>query len=364
VDELFASDFAHRRAQRAIRLAVQHASGAVLLVMKAMAVLAIGGGVELTAVEAPDPREQDVVVEVEYSSISPGTESFVISTDGSSGPWRFKPGPRSLGYGPVGRVISAGTDAAFAIGDRVVYAGPRGHLTGGHSSPAVVEAPREGDLLSPDAFCVKVPDPVSSAHAAFAGISAISYFASELAEPAAGNKVAVIGQGIVGLFATQHFALRGLEVMAIDPHERRLSVAGKCGADIHQVPGKDIASSVRSSWPEGADIVVDTTGKERVVEASIGALRPGGKYVFLGFHKGSDFSLFSLQETRAYRAYFPWQLRGELVRASLKLMAMGALAVAPVISHRFEVANAGEAYALLSKRPPRHTGILIDWTKP
>ena len=328
--------------------------------MRANAAIAIDHKtVALGPVEIGEPGEWDLLVKLECSAISVGTESYILSTTQVGK-------PRVIGYAPVGRVVRAGASTKFAVGDRVTYFAPRPpldtpQLCGGHQSPAIINVNHtQRDLLAPNAYCVKVPENVSSEHAAFAGISAVSYLGAHLANPAPGEKVAIVGQGIIGLFATQHFALRGAQVMAIDIDARRLKLAGECGADFCVQPGEDLGAAIRRVWPGGADILVDTTANHRVVEASIAGLRHEGKYVFLGYYKGADFNLGALHGV-VFHGLFPWTLRGNLVVASLQLMTMGALKIAPLISHRFPASEVTAAFELAGKRPAKYTGILLDW---
>ncbi len=321
--------------------------------------------VALRDIEIGEPGEWDIAVEVETAGLSIGTESYHI---GSVDPAE----PRVIGYAPIARVTWVGKQAAalFAVGDRVTYFAPNPplpaagviQLCGAYQSPAILTVnPSTRNLLAPNDFCVKIPADVAAEAAAFAGISAVSYFAAEMSNVKAGEKVLILGQGIIGLYATQHFALRGAEVCVADLYDMRLQMAARCGADhVINAQRDDVVTSVLACWPGGADIVVDATASYRVVEQSLPALRPGGRYGFLGYYKAGDFNLGLLQG-RVYDAFFPWTLQGRLVVASLKLMEMGALRATELITHRFAVADAPQAYETAAKYPEATAGILLDW---
>jgi threonine dehydrogenase-like Zn-dependent dehydrogenase len=83
--------------------------------------------------------------------------------------------------------------------------------------------------------------------------------------------------------------------------------------------------------------------------------------VFLGWCKGPGFTLEKLQGTRVFEAFFPWTLQGPHVAASLRLMALGALTVDPLITHRFGPEDAGEAYDFIRRARDQYVGILLDW---
>ena len=321
-------------------------------------------------VEIGAPGEWDLVVELETSAISVGTEGYCLD---SMNPATH---PRYIsGYAPVGRIVQAGKRAAkqFREGERVTYFAPRPPdpatgvvpRCGGHISPAIIDVnPAMRELMGPDTYCLTVPPALSSEPAAFAGISAVSYLGVVQSNPRPGDRVVVLGQGIIGLFATLHFALRGAEVLAADTYPRRLDAARACGADqVVDVGRESLVETVKARWPQGADIVVDTTGLYPVIEDSIPAVRRFGKYVFLGWCKGPGFNLERLQGTRVFEAFFPWTLQGPLVAASMKLMTMGALRVDPLITHRFRPEQAAEAYALARTARGDYVGILFDWRK-
>ena len=75
-----------------------------------------------------------------------------------------------------------------------------------------------------------------------------------------GDKVLVLGQGIIGQFAAQHFRMHGAEVTISDLHSKRIDVALVCGADhAINVAAEDTVPALKEFWPTGADIVAEAT---------------------------------------------------------------------------------------------------------
>jgi len=334
--------------------------------MKGRAIVAVDRRkAQLTEIEVGPLGEWDLRVELENSAISAGTESYQLDSRGGAR------APFILGYAPVGRIVEAGKEAAalHAVGDRVCYFAPspcasgQENLCGGHQSPAVINvSPEKHDPLGPDRFLVKLPEGLPSEHAAFAGIAAVSSMGATMPEPKPGDKVLVNGQGVIGQFAAQHFRLRGAEVAVADLFGKRLSIASECGADhVINASEQDTVEAVRAIWPDGADIVADTTGSYRVVEASVGAVRTRGKYVFLGWCKGKDFELERFHSQRIFQAYFPWTLEGTHVLHSMRMMKQGAIKVDPIITHRFGAADASKAYDMIYNARDQYVGILLQW---
>lgn len=313
-------------------------------------------------------EESDILVELECSAISVGTESYVLG-DADRFPRSYIPG-----YAPIGRVTWVGSQAAsrFAVGDRVSYFAPRPpdpsagvtQNCGGHQSPAILTIPPEGgDLLGSNSYCVKVPEQLSSERAAFGGICSISCLGISLAKPSVGDRALVIGQGMIGQFAAQHLKLRGAEVAVADLHSKRLRLSARSGVDhLINASEQNLVDALHTIWPSGADIIVDSTGSYRVVEASIPAIRTRGKYVFLGWYKGADFNLETLHG-RVFEAYFPWTLEGARVLSCWRLMNTGALQVDHLITHRFPAEEAQKAYDLIYTVPEQYAGIMLDWRK-
>ena len=333
--------------------------------MPAKAIVAVDAKtVEIRDIEVGDPGPWDLRFELEASAISVGTESYCLGRHSKDS------GPYIPGYGPIARVVKAGKKAAAAgykPGQRVTYFRPTGieglgQVCGGHQGVGLVNVdPDSRDLLGGDCYVVKVPEGLTSDRAAFAGISSVSCQGVSQSRPNVNDKALVIGAGMIGQFAAYHYHLRGCEVAIADLHASRLALAKQWGADhtIH-CSTEDLAEAAKAIWPDGADIIADSTGNYGAIEKSVDAIRYRGKYVFLAWCKGADFNLPKFHN-RVHEAYFPWTLRGFRVAASMRLMQSGAMNIDPLITHRFNYADAQKAYDLIYASPEQYTGILLEW---
>ncbi len=319
--------------------------------------------VEIREVEIGEPGEWDLTVELETSAISVGTESYCLSMHQKENT------PYIPGYAPIGRVTAVGRKAAAAYkeGDRVSYFKPNAPIgvhqfCGGHQGTAYINVdPDSRDLLGCDCYAVKVPQGLSSERAAFGGISAVSCMGVSLSKVDVGDKVLVIGQGMIGQFAAQHFHLRGAEVAVADLYPRRVELARQGGAD-HTINCSEtnLAEAIRAIWPEGADIIADSTGNYAAIEDSVDAIRYRGKYVFLAWCKGANFNLPKFHN-RVFEAYFPWTLQGTRVLNAYRLMNRDALKIDHLITHRFDINDVQSAYDLVYSAPEEFAGILLKW---
>lgn len=330
------------------------------------AIVAAGNGqVEIRSVSVDRLTEWDIQVQLERSAISVGTESHIIKKIASA------ESPFIVGYAPVARVEAVGARAApyFTKGDRVIYFGPNRtkngpvHNCGGHQSPAVLNVnPETRDLLGPDQFCVPVPDGLSSEHAAFAGIAAVSSMGATMPGTKPGDRVLILGQGLIGQFAAQHFRLRGAEVTVCDINKKRLDISSACGADhVINSSEQDTVEVVHKMWDGGADIIADTTGSYRVIESTLNALKRRGRYVFLGWCKGENFNLERFHGQKVFEAFFPWTLEGAHVLHSLRMLKHGGLRAAPIITHRVDISEAPLVYEKLLNGSEEHLGVVFNW---
>lgn len=319
---------------------------------------------DLLDIEIGPMQEWDVKVVLEASAISTGTESYVLSCH------KKENGRYITGYAPIARIVEVGAKAAAAgykAGERISYFAPQAALgmrqmCGGHQGTALVNVdPGSRDLLGSDCYVVRLPDGLTSERAAFAGISAVSDQGISQCKPNVGDKALVIGQGLIGQFAAAHLHLRGAEVMVVDVHDKRLAIARSWGADhAINVKDQDLAKAVRAIWPNGADIIADSTGNYPAIEASVDAMKwRDGKYVLLAWCKG-PFNLPRFHN-RVFEVYLPWTLQGFRVLNSFRLMNSGSLHVEKMITHRFKYTEAAKAYDMVYAAPADYCGIVFDW---
>lgn len=320
---------------------------------------------ELMDVEIGPLLEWDVKVVLEASAVSAGTESYCMSVQ------KKEYGPYISGYAPIARIVDTGARAGAAgyrVGERISYFAPQPakgmrQMCGGHQGTALVNVdPASCDLLGSDCYVVRVPEGLTSERAAFAGISSVSDQGISLAKPSVGDKALVIGQGLIGQFAAAHLHLRGAEVMVADVFDKRLAIAKAWGAD-HAINAKglDLAKAVRDIWPNGADIIADSTGNYQAIEASVGAMKwRDGKYVLLAWCKG-PFNLPCFHN-RVFEVYMPWTLQGFRVLNSFRLARSGALNIDAMITHRFRYTDAVKAYEMVYAAPEEYCGIVFNWS--
>ena len=243
----------------------------------------------------PAIGDDDLLVEAEMSLVSAGTERNLLL----HAP-RY---PVLPGYSLIGTVAKLGARVTdFQVGDRVA-------ATAAHASHVCVD----------QRFALKVPDRLSSAHATFFNVAAMAIHAVRLAEVVLGDPVMILGQGLIGLIATQsRVRPERVPVIGIDVSERRIEQAIGVGADLaflakdrlaieaalEALPGGGPAATIELTAASGPiEMAVELTRRRGRVVA--GSLVPGGHAIDL---YGRAF-LEGLKLVGSYMNARPYQLR-------------------------------------------------------
>ena len=261
------------------------------------------GRLELQEVPRPTPPPGGVLVRVTHSVISAGTEKMkveqakmnllqkararpdqvrkVLDTARNLG-WRAAldkvrnrlETPTPLGYSAAGIVEAvAPGNTRFSIGQRVACGG--------------AECAFHAEFIAvPDLLCARVPDSLHNREAAYTTIASIALQTVRQLEPSLGDRVMVIGQGLVGLLVTNLLAANGCRVMAVDLAEPRRAVAASVGAERVVILGSQSLSDEVRSWTDGygvdAVVLATAAASNTPTEQAIDALRDRGRIVVVG----------------------------------------------------------------------------------
>jgi predicted dehydrogenase/threonine dehydrogenase-like Zn-dependent dehydrogenase len=280
--------------------------------------------------------------------------------------------PLPLGYCNVGTVLEAGEGlSGFVPGDRVVS-------NGKHAE--VVSIPLN--------LCARVPDAVPDEEAAFTVLGAIALQGIRLVQPTLGETVVVTGLGLIGLLAVQLLRAHGCRVLGLDFDAEKLALARSFGAEVVDLAaGQDPVAAAQSySRGRGVDAVIitaSTKSNEPVHQAAL-MCRKRGRIVLVGVAGlellRADFYekelIFQVSCSYGPGRYDPgyeekgndypigfvrWTEQRNL-EAVLDMMTDGRLDVKPLISHRYELKRAEEAYALVAGAGPS-LGILLQYPR-
>ena len=316
--------------------------------------------IEVEEFEMGSPGPHEVLIENQLTAVSTGTEIYNWlhgSEPGSAA--RF---PRPTGYCSTGTVLEVGEGVEGLLpGDRVV-------AQESHASHSVASR-----------YVFPMPDGVEWEDAAFLTMAAISMHGLRRAQVELGSAVAVIGLGLVGQLAASLCKLAGaLPLIAIDLDSKRLSHAQTRGVDATIIPTdeEDTVARVRDLCvSDGADVVVEATGKPDVYPLATRLARTAGRVIGLGSPRGSvdmDFMRdVHLREVDVLGAiqpitpetdhiYYPWT-KGRDRQLLLELMARGRLTVRDLITHRAQPEACQNIYDMLADRPAEAIGVVFEW---
>jgi 2-desacetyl-2-hydroxyethyl bacteriochlorophyllide A dehydrogenase len=314
--------------------------------------------VTLGETEIPDPGPGEILIRAEYTCISPGTELRCLAgrQEGTPG-WPFIPG-----YTSVGRVLAQGEGATLPIGTRVLWGGTlrcsSHRLWGGHvelgvqSEAAIHVAPEGMDLRD----------------AAAARLASIAYHGVRRSRPQPGATVAVIGLGAIGQLAARVHALWGARVMAADLAPERVEIARAAGIDAF-VPAGDLDPAFKSRLPEGADVVVETTGVPGLLHEAVKIAREqprtdeaiDGARILIQASYPEDFSIPYMAAFRKELTFLlPRDKQSCDITSVLELISAGKLKAGDLISEVAPPENAPEIYRRLQAQQGLITAA-FDW---
>ena len=283
--------------------------------------------------------------------------------------------PIPLGYSAAGRVIEVGSNlSGLKIGDRVACGGA------GYANHAEIN-------YVPKNLMVKIPDGVDDIDASFVTVGAIALQGVRQTEPKIGEKIAVIGLGLLGQLTVQLLKANGCKVIGSDVDPDKLSLAKKLGADEVCHASELIKKSNEFSNGYGVDAVIiaaSTSSNQPTIDAAeISRMR--GRVIYLGL-VGMDIPRNDYYkkeiDIRLSMAYGPgrydpeYEEKGidypfDLVRfteqrnfeAFLGLIEEGKITPKDLITHSYDFDDAMKAYDLLEGRiQEKYLGIVLEYT--
>ena len=280
--------------------------------------------------------------------------------------------PLPMGYCNVGEVVEVGAGVSgYSVGDRVAS-------NGKHAEVVAV----------PVNLCAKVPDAVDDEAAAFTVLGAIALQGIRLVQPTLGETVVVTGLGLIGLVTVQLLKAQGCRVLGLDFDADKLALARRFGAEVVDLKsGADpVAAAMDYTRGHGVDAVIITasTKSNEPVHQAAQMSRKRGRIVLVGvvglelsradfFEKELSFQVSCSYGPGRYDpnyedngqdyplGFVRWTEQRNF-EAVLDTMAEGRLAIAPLISHRFDIDQAPDAYAVVGGSEPS-LGILLKFAE-
>ena len=280
-----------------------------------------------------------------------------------------------MGYSSSGIVLEVGRNITdIAVGDHVTCAGA------GYASHAEV-------VVVPRNLACKIPDGIGFEEAAFTTIGAIAMQGIRRARVGLGEKVVVIGLGLLGQLTCQILKASGAFVIGLDTIDVRVGLARSLGTDACLVSGEDSVSQVlKLTGDIGADAVIicaGTTSSEPLRQAMQMARRKG-RVVVVGnvgmelerapfYEKELDFVISCSYGPGRYDpayeengidypiGYVRWT-ENRNMQAFLDLLTTGKVDVRKLIDKVFPIEDASQAYNSLAQEENKPLAVLFGYS--
>jgi predicted dehydrogenase/threonine dehydrogenase-like Zn-dependent dehydrogenase len=284
--------------------------------------------------------------------------------------------PTPLGYSAAGIIEQVDPlNTRFKVGDRVACAG--------------AECAFHAEYIAmPDLLMAKIPDNTPSWKAAYTTICAIAMQAVRQSEVTLGDRVLVMGQGLVGLLVTNLLENAGARVMAVDLMESRREYCLQLGAERFINPRSQSLSDEIREWTQGygVDIAIVCVASQSnaPIEQAADALRDRGRLVDVGITKIElPWKIFYEKELEVkfsrsygpgrYDAAYEWggtdypigYVRWTEQRnfeACLCLMDQGKLKLGSITTRRAAFESAPEVYENLTKPENTDIGVVLEYS--
>jgi predicted dehydrogenase/threonine dehydrogenase-like Zn-dependent dehydrogenase len=361
------------------------------------------GRLELQDVPAPVPPPGGILVQTTCSVISPGTERMkveqarmsllqkakarpdqvkkVIDTAKTLG-WKAAlqkvrnrlESPTPLGYSAAGVVVAVDElNSRFHVGDRVACGG--------------AECAFHAEIIAvPDLLAAPIPAGVEDWQAAYTTLASISMEAARQSGARLGERVLVMGQGLVGLLATSLLKASGARVMGVDFVAERLQTSLAMGAERVVNPAQSNLEDEVRSWTDGHGVdavLLCVGGKGRdAADTAISCLRDRGVMVIVGIYDAElswKTAYMKDIQVRYSRSYGPGRYDPQYewggqdypighvrwtenrnFEACLELMRTGQLDLNPVTTRRV---GFGEVLGVYDKLESE-LGVVIEYCSP
>ena len=362
------------------------------------------GRIEVLEVPEPVLRPQGVLVRTAWSLISAGTELAKVDLGQKSLVAKARSRPDQvrqvaekarrdgmlqtyrtvkarleeqspIGYNTAGVVLAVGELAAgFRVGDLVACGG------GDYANHAEVD-------YVPATLCVPVPEGVGLDEAAFATLGAVALQGVRQSGVTVGDHVCVVGLGLLGQLTVQLLRAAGCEVAGVDPDGERCALARRFGAGAATSLAGEAAVKelLPATGGTGFDAVVITAGTKDngPVELAGKVARDRGTVVIVGdvgmqLPRSPYYEKeLTLKLSRSYGpgrydptyeelaldypvGYVRWTEQRNMAEF-LRLVAQGRLDVGALVTHRFALEDAAQAYAAIGDPAQRSLGVLLEY---
>ena len=321
--------------------------------MKRLVKLEGFGNVQMLEADVPAPGPDEVVVKVNRSLISRGSELFrrYVMEEAVS--------PDIMGYSDAGEVVEVGADLEdFQPGQRVMAVAPHAQYVAKSplgDSPRISAIPNELDFET----------------ATFLPLTTSSLMWTRTTPIEPGDTVVILGQGIVGALCAQTVRERDPgKVITVDATDIRCEISGKLGVDeVINCAKQDSVAAVRMLTDgKGADVVIECVGGPAGIESFKQAqdmIKGDGIIHLVALYHGEP---LQIDASRMMNKVLLAGIRVPEPRTkhrddAVKMLVDGTVKVDEIITHRIPWEQTPDAYHLLYNKPDEALGVILEWDR-
>jgi L-iditol 2-dehydrogenase len=217
-------------------------------------------------------------------------------------------------------------------------------------------------MIVPASTCFVMPDKTDFGVGALLETFGVALHATDLAKIRAGDSLAILGAGPIGLCILQAARLAGAApIYVTDKFPWRLELAEKFGAIPFNCDQADPAAAVMSaSGGRGVDVAIEAAWADQSIQQSADMARNGGRLVLVGIPGDDRFVLrHSVARRKGLSIYLARRMKNVYGRA-IALHCGGLIDLPSLISHRFPLEKAADAFALNAAYVPKVVKVIID----
>lgn len=308
--------------------------------------------VEIQERPIPAPKENEVLVKVEYVGICGSDLHYYES--GRIGDFVVKP-PFVLGHEAGGTVVEVGSKVQhLKIGDRVALepgktCGECEFCKSGKYNLCkdvifFATPPVDGvfqEYVAHEAgLCFKLPENVSTMEGALIEPLAVGMHAARQGGAALGQTAVVTGAGCIGLVTLLSLKAMGVsKVVVVDVMEKRLAKAKELGADL-VINGKEedtIARIMEYTEGKGFDLGIETAGTQITAGQLIKGAKKGATIVFVGYSASGEMTLpigMALDKELNFKTVFRYR---NIYPMAIDAVSSGKIAIKDIVTDFFEL---------------------------
>ncbi len=314
-------------------------------------------------VEVPTPSPVEALIRIESTGVCGSDMHYYV--DGRIGK-TVVTDPLILGHEYAGIVEAVGAEADPTLVGKRVAVEPgipclrceyclKGHYNVCQSLKFPGGPPHDGALCEyiavHAAFCFPVPDVVSPAEAAMMEPLAVALHTIELAHLIPGEAVAILGLGPIGLLTAQVARVAGAgAILGTDLLDYRVAASERYGVDtaMNVSDADTVAAIMDATNGRGVDVAIDCARSTETPDLACRVARPAGRCVLTGI-SGEEYGRFPVDVARRKELTITWCRRFRFnFPAAIHLVATGRLDVKSLITHSFPLAQARDAFELVS----------------